>query len=212
MEGEGGIFTSRARRGAAHTHTHAWSRGGRKDGGRRGDGSYRTVRHIGGSGPLFIGRSQRPREIIAPCPSRSPGSRCLHRLTALLFLLLRSLSSCLSVSLSHSYSLFLSLTLSLCLSVSLSASLYLLLSLSASLCICLYLSPATKGTSNAFCGASNWIAGPRELTQPARRGLATAPPTPHDSAAAAKATANASTIEQPRGRPPETGFDELVRP
>lgn len=129
MEGEGGIFTSRARRGAAHTHTHAWSRGGRKDGGRRGDGSYRTVRHIGGSGPLFIGRSQRPREIIAPCPSRSPGSRCLHRLTALLFLLLRSLSSCLSVSLSHSYSLFLSLTLSLF------AFLYLFLPLSTSFCL-----------------------------------------------------------------------------
>lgn len=69
VEGEGGIFTSRARRGRhTHTCTHARteirrregengraedgggrdrSDGGREGGWRRGDGSYRTARHIG---------------------------------------------------------------------------------------------------------------------------------------------------------------------
>lgn len=135
VEGEGGIFTSRARRGT-HTYTHGVGEGG--DGGRRGDGSYRTVRHIGGSEALFIGRLQ------------SEKLFCYVPLTSRIFTT--------PTDLQYASSRFLTPSLAC--------------SLALSLC-------PTKDTTNAFCGASNWIAGPRELHGPHRGGLATAVP-PHE--------------------------------
>lgn len=71
---ERAIFSPREP-GAAHTHIHVRSRGGRSRGDRRGDGSYRTVRHIGGSGALFIGRLHSEKLFSQACvyvSSRSP--------------------------------------------------------------------------------------------------------------------------------------------
>lgn len=90
VEGEGGIFTSRARRGT-HTYTHGVGEGG--DGGRRGDGSYRTVQHIGGSEALFIGRLQSEKlfccvpltsRIFTPNDLQYASSRFSHSLSRLL--------------------------------------------------------------------------------------------------------------------------------
>lgn len=94
------------------------------------------MRHIGGSEALFIGRLRSEKLFY-----RVPLAPRVFTTPVFLF--------------SSRFSLYLSLSLSLFLALALAGY---LASLSPS--------GPTKGTTNAFCGASNWIAGPRELHSP----------------------------------------------